>query len=168
MVAAPLVSIVIPVLHDAEELERLLAELQRPPLSGDAKDSVLAAAQTLEWDRDPNYQPERVPDEPSLQRGMEVFRDQCASCHKRGGRDAPVPLALTTTVNAPDPRNVIHIVFDGIRPPRGALQRSMPEFGASIADSDIVDLLHYIRWHFTDQPAWEDVAGHVAAKRAVW
>ena len=160
-------------LHDQSEddifaIAAYFASRQRPPLSDEAKDSVLAAARTLEWDRDPNYRPERMPDEPSLRRGMEVFRDQCASCHKRGGRDAPVPLALTTTVNAPDPRNVIHIVFDGIRPPRGALQRSMPEFGASIADSDIVDLLHYVRWHFTDQPAWEDVAAQVAAKRADW
>ena len=79
-----------------------------------------------------------------------------------------MPLALTTTVNAPDPRNVIHIVFDGIRPPRGALQRSMPEFGASISDADIADVLKYVRWHFTDRPPWEDVARHVAAKRAGW
>ena len=64
--------------------------------------------------------------------------------------------------------NVIHIVFDGIRSPRGALQRSMPEFGASIADGDMIDLLKYVRWHFTDRPPWDDVAGHVAAKRAVW
>ena len=141
---------------------------QRPQPTDEERDSVLAGALALEWDRDPNYRPQRVPDDPSLRRGMEVFRDQCASCHRRGGRDAPVPLALTTTVNAPDPRNVIHIIFDGIRPPRGALQRSMPEFGASVADADIVDLLHYIRWHFTDQPAWGDIAGHVAAKRSAW
>ena len=144
------------------------ASMQRAQPSDAEKDSALSVARNLEWDRDPAYRPEKTPDEPSLQRGMDVWRDQCASCHKRGGRDAPVPLALTSTVNAPDPRNVIHIIFDGIRPPRGALQRSMPEFGASITDADIVDLLKYIRWHFTDRPPWDDVAAHVAAKRAHW
>ena len=144
------------------------ASRQRPKLSDEEAEAVLAGARRLDWDRDPAYRPEKMPDDPSLLRGMEVYADQCASCHKRGGGEAPVSLALTTTVNAPDPRNVIHIVFDGIRPPRGALQRSMPEFGASISDADIVDLLKYIRWHFTDLPPWEDVAGQVAAKRAVW
>ena len=99
---------------------------------------------------------------------MDVFRDQCSHCHKKGGGDLPASLALTGTVNAPDPRNVIHIVFDGIRPPRGAMRRSMPAFGASISDADITDMLQFMRWHFSDQPAWEDVAGHVAHKRATW
>ena len=153
---------------DVIAIAAYFASLQRPQPSDSEKEEVLAGARSLNWDRDPAYRPEKAPEDPSLRRGMEIWRDQCAECHRRGGGEAPVPLALTTTVNAPDPRNVIHIVFDGIRPPRGALQRSMPEFGASISDSDIVDLLKYIRWHFTDRPPWEDVAGHVAAKRAAW
>ena len=170
--AGPMAPVVDHLYDQAEDdifaIAAYFASRQRPQPSEAAKDSVLAAARDLEWDRDPAYRPEKTPDDPSLRRGLEVFRDQCADCHKRGGRDAPVPLALTTTVNAPDPRNVIHIIFDGIRPPRGALLRSMPAFGASIADADIVELLKYVRWHFTDRPAWEDVAGHVAAKRAGW
>ena len=153
---------------DVFAIAAYFASRQRPQPSDAEREALLAGAESLEWGRDPAYRPEKIPDDPSLRRGMEVWRDQCASCHKRGGREAPVPLALTSTVNAPDPRNVIHIVFDGIRPPRGALQRSMPEFGASIADGDMVDLLKYVRWHFTDRPPWDDVAGHVAAKRAVW
>ena len=144
------------------------ASRQRPQLSDAEKETVIAGARSLDWERDPAWRPEKLPDDPSLRRGIEVYRDQCASCHRRGSGEAPVSLALTTTVNAPDPRNVIHIIFDGIRPPRGALQRSMPEFGASISDADIVDLVKYIRWHFTDRPPWEDVAGHVAAKRTAW
>ena len=153
---------------DVFAIAAYFASRQRPALSVAETQAVLAGARALDWERDPGYSPEKTPDDPALRRGMEVWRDQCADCHKRGGGEAPVPLALTTTVNAPDPRNVIHIVFDGIRPPRGALQRSMPEFGASITDADIVDLVKYVRWHFTDRPAWEDVARHVAAKRAAW
>ena len=153
---------------DVFAIAAYFASRQRPPLADAKTEAVLAGAAALDWERDPAWQPERIPDDPALLRGMGVFRDQCADCHRRGGAEPPVSLALTTTVNAPDPRNVIHIVFDGIRPPRGALQRSMPEFGASIADADIVDLVQYVRWHFTDRPPWEDVAGHVAAKRAAW
>ena len=153
---------------DVFAIAAYFASRQRPAPSDAEREAVLAAAQALDWERDPGWRPANLPDDPSLRRGMEVYADQCANCHRRGGRDGPVPLALTSTVHAPDPRNVIHIVFDGIRPPRGALQRSMPEFGASISDADIVDLLKYVRWHFTDRPAWEDVAGHVAAKRAAW
>ena len=153
---------------DVFAIAAYLASWQRPPPSDAEKEAILASARSLDWGRDPTYRPEATPDDPSLRRGLEVWRDQCASCHRQGGREAPVSLALTTTVNAPDPRNVIHIVFDGIRPPRGARQRSMPEFGASIPDTDLVDLLKYIRWHFTDRPPWEDVAEHVAAKRAAW
>ncbi len=141
---------------------------QRPPLSESARDTVLERARSLDWGAEAGYVLDRVPDEPALQRGMEVFRDQCAHCHKRGGGQLPVSLALTGTVNAPDPRNVIHIVFDGIRPPRGAMQRSMPSFGASISDDDIEDMLRFIRWHFTDLPPWEDLSGHIAAKREHW
>ena len=141
---------------------------QRPQLSDAEKDLVLDRAKSLDWGSEPGYQPEAVPEDPSTLRGMEVYRDQCAKCHKRGVGQLPVSLALTATANAPDPRNVIHIIFDGIRPPRGAMQRSMPSFGSSISDDDIEDLLKYVRWHFTDQPPWEDIAEHVAAKRAVW
>ena len=153
---------------DVFAIAAYFASRQPPQLADAETEAVLAGARALDWERDPGYTPEKTPNDPALRRGMGVFRDQCADCHRRGGRDAPVSLALTTTVNAPDPRNVLHIVFDGIRPPRGALQRSMPEFGASISDADIVDLLKYVRWHFTDRPPWEDVARHVAAKRAAW
>ena len=141
---------------------------QRDSLTEIEKQSVVDRARSLDWESAPGYLPDRIPGDASTMNGMEVFRDQCANCHKRGGEQLPVSLALTSTVNAPDPRNVIHIVFDGIRPTRGAMQRSMPGQGTSLADSDIVDLLKYLRWHFTDLPPWEGIAEHVAAKRASW
>ena len=141
---------------------------QRPKLSDAERESVLARARSLDWGREPGYRPDQIPDDPSIQRGLEVFGNLCANCHKQGAGQLPVPLALTATVNAPDPRNVIHIVFDGIRPPRGATQRSMPGFGASISDGDLADMLKFLRWHFSDQPPWEDIDAHIAAKRADW
>ncbi len=142
--------------------------IQRRQLADVEKNAILERARSLDWGTEFGYRPAKVPDDSALLRGMEVFADQCATCHKSGIGQIPVSLALTGTVNAPDPRNVIHIIFDGIRPPRGALQRSMPGFGASISDSDIEDLVKYVRWHFTDLPPWQDVGGQVAAKRAHW
>ena len=141
---------------------------QRRPPNDSAKQSVIDRAKSLDWVSEPGYLPDRVPEDASTRNGMEVFRGQCSSCHKQGGEQLPVSLALTSTVNAPDPRNVIHIIFDGIRPTRGAMQRSMPGLGASLLDSDIVDLVKYLRWQFTDLPPWEGIAEHVAVKRATW
>lgn len=153
---------------DVFAMAAYIASWQRPQLSEAERESVLARARSLGWGREPGYQPDQIPDDPSIRHGMEVFGNLCANCHKRGAGQLPVPLALTATVNAPDPRNVIHIVFDGIRPPRGATQRSMPGFGASISDGDLEDMLKFLRWHFSDQPPWEDVGALVAAKRAGW
>ncbi|MCY4541024.1 MAG: cytochrome c [Rhodobacteraceae bacterium] len=145
-----------------------LESWQRPPLSEAERDGVLSRAKELDWERSVSFMPDRLPEDPKLLRGLEVFRDQCSQCHKRGSDQSPVSLALTSTINSPDPRNVIHIIFDGIRAPRGATQRSMPSFGASLTDQDIEDLLAYMRWHFTDSPAWPDIAAEVAEKRASW
>lgn len=153
---------------DVFAIAAYLESWQRPQPTESERESILARAQSLDWGREHGYEPEIVPDDPSALRGMDVFRDQCSSCHRQGGGQNPVPLALTTTVNSPDPRNVIHIIFDGIRPPRGAMQRSMPGFGASISDADIEDLLYFLRWHFTDHPPWENVSEYVTAKRADW
>ena len=142
--------------------------LQRRQPSDAERNAILEGASALDWGTEFGYRPAEIPEDPALLRGLEVFADQCATCHKVGGGQVPVSLALTGTVNAPDPRNVIHIIFDGIRPPRGAMQRSMPGFGASIPDSDITDLLKFMRWHFTDLPPWQDVDEFVAAKRAHW
>ena len=142
--------------------------LQRPPLSDKEQEDVRTRARSLDWNPDRDFASSNMPADQSVLRGMEVFREQGSRCHKRGDGLTPVSLALTATVNAPDPRNVIHIIFDGIRPPRGATQRSMPGFGDSISNSEIEDLVAFMRWHFTDLPSWEDVAEHVAAKRNSW
>ena len=56
--------------------------------------------------------------------GRDIFVRSCINCHRKGEKAAP--LALTSTVNGPDPRNVIQIVLHGIRPPKGARDFSMP------------------------------------------
>jgi mono/diheme cytochrome c family protein len=98
-------------------------------------------------------------------RGEAVFARVCANCHRNGGQT--VPLALTSTVAGPDPRNVIHIVIGGIEPPAGAADKSMPAFGQSLSDEEIADLLVFLRSRFTDRPAWPDVPARIKEARAL-
>ena len=101
--------------------------------------------------------------DPALVRGQATFARVCANCHRSGGQ--PVSLALTSTVNGPDPRNLLHIVIDGIKPPEGAFDRSMPAFGASLSDQDLTDLAAFVRSHFSEEPAWSDLPARLAEVR---
>jgi mono/diheme cytochrome c family protein len=98
-------------------------------------------------------------------RGEATFARICANCHRSGGQT--VPLALTSTVAGPDPRNVVHIVMNGIEPPAGVPEKSMPRFGATLSDGEIADLLAFLRSRFTDRPAWSDVPARIREARAI-
>ena len=98
-------------------------------------------------------------------RGEATFSRVCANCHRSGGQT--VALALTSTVAGTDPRNVIHIVMNGIEPPSGVPEKSMPRFGPTLSDEEIADLLAFIRARFTDRPAWSDVPARISEARAL-
>ncbi len=125
-----------------------------------AADAV-SAAEKLEWG---HAQAPAVPNDPVMQKGARVFETQCATCHKAGGK--PAPLALTTVVNAPDAGNVVMASFYGIQPPRGVLDRSMPPRATQIADDEMVALATFIRARFSKKPAWTGVEASVRAARA--
>jgi mono/diheme cytochrome c family protein len=97
-------------------------------------------------------------------RGESTFLRVCSTCHKNGGE--VVPLAMSSTVAGPDPRNVIHIVMNGIKPPAGSPDKTMPAFGLTLSDEQIADLVTFVRSRFSDKPAWPDVAAHVRAARS--
>ena len=97
-------------------------------------------------------------------RGAETYEEICANCHNAASET--VPLALTSTVNMPDPANVIHIVVDGIVPPEGSPTKSMRAFGTMLSDDDLADLLVFLREHFTERPPWENLEDRIAEARA--
>jgi mono/diheme cytochrome c family protein len=99
----------------------------------------------------------------SLRPGYSIFMQSCVSCHRKGERFAP--LALTSTVNAPDPRNVVQITLHGLRPPRAARGFTMPAH-AWMSDKDVVELLRFMRAHFSRQPPWTDLEAVVREVRA--
>lgn len=97
-------------------------------------------------------------------RGEATFVRVCSSCHKSSSEI--VPLALSSTVAGPDPRNVIHIIMKGIQPPANSSDKTMPAFGQTLSDEQIAELVAFVRARFSDKPAWPDVAKHVRDVRA--
>lgn len=116
-------------------------------------DAARAFARRQEWGR-------ASLESSDLHDGEQIFAAACADCHRMGGT-APVELALSTTVNLPDPRNLIRIILDGIMPREGDKGPMMPGFGDVLTDPQMAALVTYLRAHFTERPAWPDVPDHV-------
>jgi mono/diheme cytochrome c family protein len=90
--------------------------------------------------------------------GGAVYAGACSVCHESGGA---VPytvrsLAQHTVIVAPDPRNLLHVVLDGVHPPEGAAGPIMPSFRDMLTEPQVVDLVAYLRARFSDAPPWTD------------
>jgi mono/diheme cytochrome c family protein len=100
--------------------------------------------------------------------GEQLFAGACAVCHGAippGFSGAAVALGLTTSLNAPDARNTIHVIMEGLRPEAGEGGAWMPGFAGELTDRQIAALVDYLRARFTDRSAWQDVPQHIAAIR---
>lgn len=93
-----------------------------------------------------------------------IFAGACASCHAGGPSLVPprgIDLALSSPISAPDPRDAIFIILDGITPPEGQRGPWMPQFGGAFTDGQVTALLGYLRAHYSNQPPWDDLETHV-------
>jgi len=100
--------------------------------------------------------------------GAPIFAGACATCHSETrlrGAGGARNLALSTALNAPDPRNAIHFVLDGIHPREGKSGPFMPGFAAALTDDQVAQLLDYARSRFTSRPAWNDLRTRVPRVR---
>ncbi len=97
-----------------------------------------------------------------LGRGGTVFERSCSNCHRQGS--SSVPLALTTSTVGPDPRSLIRLTLDGIRPPAGSPDKSMPGF-ASLSDEDLIALVRFIRARFAPDARDPDIGKLVREAR---
>jgi len=92
--------------------------------------------------------------------GEIVFSGACATCHYTAGTSAtqgPVPLALASSVNAPDARNALRVVLHGLHPTSGDAGAVMPGFAGALTDAQVVAVVQYMRARFSDRPRWNDV-----------
>jgi mono/diheme cytochrome c family protein len=161
---------VVDELYNVEEddvfaMAAYLVSLKEAPAEAEIA-AIVEAIGALDWKEDERPGGANAPSDPALLRGEKLFFDQCADCHKaRVAEQQPASLGLTPTVTAPDARNIADIIIHGIQPPEGASQRSMPGQDIAITNEEMVDLINFVRWRFTDLPAWTDVAQAVADKR---
>ena len=151
MAAGPMTP-VVDALHKQNEIDVFAIAAYVETLRAGEKPIDQAAARTaalrLEWGN-PHAPP--VPKE--FSEGAKVFEARCAQCHRSNG--ATVPLALQTSIHAPVSDSVVQVIRDGIRPPTGALGRSMPAFGSQLSDADINALVKFLRARFSTQPPWK-------------
>jgi mono/diheme cytochrome c family protein len=150
---------------DVFAIATYILSLQSGPLKPEEQaareQKAKAFADKAEWD---TAAPPAPPTDPQLAEGARVFQARCTECHRVGGKS--VPLALATQVHLPDPSNLAQVIVQGIRPPQGALGRSMPAQGGNISDPEMVALIRFVRARFSTQEPWSDVEGAVRAARA--
>ena len=125
------------------------------------RDAILAFAEEREFESQTIPESDFL-DDPALRRGQERFASSCADCHRRVSETAP--LALASSVSGPDPINLINVTIDGIRPPDGVPEKSMPRF-TTMSDEELHDLVSFIRHHFTEEPAWDNIKSAISIAR---
>jgi mono/diheme cytochrome c family protein len=133
--------------------------------SGAARRTAVDAANAREFDAVARRASDRASDASRSaaatdDAGEVVFAGACAICHYAG--DAlparkPAPLALATSVNAPDPRNALQIVLNGLHPESGEAGAIMPGFAHALTDAQIAAVVQYTRARFSSGPAWTGI-----------
>lgn len=83
-----------------------------------------------------------------------IYAGACAVCHESG---RGVGLQLSTSVNSPDPRNLLHVILDGVRPLSTTPGVFMPGYADTLTDEQIVALAAYLRGRFSQRPPWPDL-----------
>ena len=104
-------------------------------------------------------------DSDALRRGRLVYVDQCEGCHMENGTGLGhvfPPLQGNTAVHAENPTSLARIVLEGAHDAKTSHSPdsfAMPSFADKLTDSEIADVLTYIRGNFGNQ------AGAVAASK---
>ena len=162
MTAGPMRPVVMNLSQVPEEDRRAIAEYivsidTRAPREREARKQAALAHAPL--------RPAAGTDDRAVRNGAAIYAGACGDCHDRGraaeGGALRLPLAIGLTI--PTPRNLIHIVRDGIVPGVHDTRPWMPDFRGALTDDELADLLTYLR-SLTDRPPWRDVDAEV--KRA--
>lgn len=90
---------------------------------------------------------------PSFKRGAILYDTHCSSCHQKDGRGVPklIPPLVETDYVSGDKTRLIQILLRGLNEPIVVLDEDyyspMASF-AHLSDTQIADILTYIRKHF--------------------
>lgn len=100
----------------------------------------------------------------AAEHGQAIFAAACATCHAETGPlhfNARVDLAFATSIEFPDPSNLIHIILDGVRSPDSRSVPLMPGFANLLTDEQVEAVAAYLRARFSQRPVWEDLGEEV-------
>ncbi|WP_162619512.1 cytochrome c [Salinicola peritrichatus] len=105
--------------------------------------------------------------------GERLYNGACASCHDADTvavfSRAETSLALNTNLHSERPDNVIQAILDGVVAPRAGGENAgeMPAFREQFSDSQLSDLMGYLRARFAPgEPAWQNLEARIGALRA--
>lgn len=132
-----------------------------PEQTPEDRDQAIAAAAARDWPATEGALYQENLDDLSLTAGRDLFATKCAKCHKeRISSKQPISLGLSYALRAPSPQNLLNVVRYGIAPPYGVSERKMEAI--TLSPEELASLAAYVRWHFTDEPAWQDLGTAVA------
>lgn len=132
----------------------------------DAKDLLVSATAPSFWQTSAGNQTEAKT--LAANDGAMLYAGACAMCHEPTGlrfSARGIPLQLSKVVAMPDPRNIIHLIVEGIEPAPTARFARMPGFASSLDDRQIASLAAYVRSRFSRGPAWQGLESHAATIR---
>ena len=101
--------------------------------------------------------------------GARLYQGACAVCHEVGGLPlfgSRPSLSLNSNLHSSKPDNLIQVILHGIVKPSSSDLGYMPAFKDSMNDSQIAELVAYLRRQFApDRPAWTDVPSAIGRIR---
>jgi cytochrome c oxidase cbb3-type subunit 2 len=170
---APAHGIVVPK-HEAQALLAYLLSLKQSPLPSMSETAHDATPPSAASEKAPAAS-DKVATAPAAAqesaKGKQLFSANCAACHQETGEGLPgafPALKGNAAVNDANPTTHLHVVLfglanatvDGVK-----YESEMPEFGSSLSDADIADIINYERssWGNHGKPV---TAQDVAAVRA--
>jgi mono/diheme cytochrome c family protein len=95
------------------------------------------------------------------------YAGACGTCHDAppGAVSLGLPLTVSTSLREPRPRNVLHVILNGIARRPGESGPFMPPFDGTLTDAQIVEITAYIRDRFSGAPAWSNIADELGKIR---
>ena len=100
--------------------------------------------------------------------GGVIYAGACALCHETTGEQFSahgIHLAASKLITMPDPRNLAHVILEGVSPPKASPAAVMPGFAAVLTDGQIAALMAYLRASFSKQPVWSRLEDKVREVR---
>ncbi|QHA86049.1 c-type cytochrome [Serratia rhizosphaerae] len=104
-------------------------------------------------------------DNTAMMTGKKVYESQCSACHVSNGsgvRNMIPSLSGNPQVNSPDPSSLVNVVLNGTDGPlthANPTAAGMPAFSQKLSDSNIADVMTYIR------NSWGNAAAPVSARQ---